>query len=214
MSQEWKMQTLNRIILTDVDGVLLEWEHHFAKWMIQRTRFNEDGTRYHPFKLLPDKETSYNMEDRFGLTKDEIRNEIREFNRSAWMGTQKPLLESQTWVKLLAAEGWTFIPITSQTSDIPAQQLRKKRLGELFGEHVFKNYHILGTGADKDGALAEFHDTGLYWVEDKPKNAVLGLKYGLKPILIDHPYNRDFEHPDVIRVNNWQEIHQIVSGRK
>ena len=204
----------NRIILTDVDGVLLEWEHHFTKWMLQRTLFDEKGARYHPYRLLPNKENTYEMAERFGLTVTEIRKEIREFNRSAWMGTQRPMLESQTWVKLLAAEGWTFIPITSQTSDIPAQELRKKRLGELFGDHVFTNYHILGTGADKDSALAEFHDTGLYWVEDKPNNAVAGLKYGLKPILIDHPYNQDFDHPEVIRVSNWQDIHKIVSGRK
>ena len=208
------MPTSNRIILTDVDGVLLEWEHHFTKWMLQRTLFDERGARYHPHRLLPDKQNTYEMAERFGLTVTEIRKEIREFNRSAWMGTQRPMLESQTWVKLMAAEGWTFIPITSQTSDIPAQQLRKKRLGELFGDHVFTNYHILGTGADKDGALAEFHNTGLYWVEDKPKNAVAGLKYGLKPILIDHPYNQDFNHPDIIRVSNWKDIHQIVSGRK
>jgi len=208
------MPTSNRIILTDVDGVLLEWEHHFTKWMLQKTLFDERGARYHPHRLLPDKQNTYEMAERFGVTKDEIRKHIREFNRSAWMGTQRPMLESQTWVKLLAAEGWTFIPITSQTSDIPAQQLRKRRLGELFGDQVFTNYHILGTGADKDGALAEFHDTGLYWVEDKPNNAVAGLKYGLKPILIDHPYNQDFDHPDIIRVSNWKDIHQIVSGRK
>ena len=208
------MQTSNRIILTDVDGVLLEWEHHFTKWMLQRTLFDDKGARYHPYRLLPNKENTYEMAERFGLTKSQIRREIREFNRSAWMGTQRPMLESQTWVKLLAAEGWTFIPITSQTSDIPAQQLRKKRLGELFGEHIFTNYHILGTGADKDSALAEFHNTGLYWVEDKPHNAVAGLKYGLKPILIDHPYNQDFDHPDIIRVSNWKDIHQIVSGKK
>jgi hypothetical protein len=203
----------NRIILTDVDGVLLEWEHHFTKWVLQKSYFDEQGNRYHPYKLLPDKQNEYEMAERFGVTKDQIRALIREFNRSAWMGTQRPMLESQTWVKLLFAEGWTFIPITSQTSDIPAQQLRKRRLGELFGDHVFTNYHILGTGADKDSALAEFHNTGLYWVEDKPNNAVAGLKYGLKPILIDHPYNRDFEHQDVIRVNNWQEIHRLLSGR-
>ena len=208
------MQTSNRIILTDVDGVLLEWEHHFTKWMLQRTLFDEKGARYHPYRLLPNKENTYEMAERFGLTVTEIRKEIREFNRSAWMGTQRPMLESQTWIKLMAAEGWTFIPITSQTSDIPAQELRKRRLGELFGDHVFTNYHILGTGADKDSALAEFHNTGLYWVEDKPKNAVAGLKYGLKPILIDHPYNQDFDHPEIIRVSNWQDIHQIVSGRK
>jgi len=204
----------NRIILTDVDGVLLEWEHHFTKWMLQKTLFDDRGSRYHPHRLLPDKQDTYWMEERFGLTKNEIRIQIREFNRSAWMGTQRPMLGSQTWVKLLAAEGWTFIPITSQTSDKPAQELRKRRLGELFGEHVFTNYHILGTGADKDSALAEFHNTGLYWVEDRPANAVAGLKYGLKPILIDHPYNKDLNHDGIIRVNNWQDIHKILSGRK
>ena len=208
------MPISNRIILTDVDGVLLEWEHHFTKWMLQKTLFDGQGVRYHPYRLLPDKQNTYEMAERFGVTKDEIRKHIREFNRSAWMGTQRPMSESQTWVKLLAAEGWTFIPITSQTSDIPAQQLRKRRLGELFGEHIFTNYHILGTGADKDSALAEFHNTGLYWVEDKPHNAVAGLKYGLKPILIDHPYNQDFEHPGILRVSNWKDIHQIVSGKK
>ena len=208
------MPTSNRIILTDVDGVLLEWEHHFTKWMLQRTLFDERGARYHPYRLLPNKENTYEMAERFGITKDQVRKEIREFNRSAWMGTQRPMLNSQTWVKLLAAEGWTFIPITSQTSDKPAQELRKRRLGELFGDHVFVNYHILGTGADKHSALAEFHGTGLYWVEDKPANALAGLNYGLKPILIDHQYNRDFEHPDITRVNNWQDIHKLVSGRK
>ena len=204
------MPVLNRIILTDVDGVLLEWEHHFTKWMLQRTLFDKKGSRYHPYRLLEDKENTYEMAERFGVTIPEIRKEIREFNRSAWMGTQRPMPDSQTWVKLLHAEGWTFIPITSQTSDKPAQELRKRRLGELFGKQVFSNYHILGTGADKDSALAEFHNTGLYWIEDKPKNALAGLNYGLKVLLYDHPYNRDFNHPEITRVNNWKQIHEML----
>ena len=211
------MPQSNRIILTDVDGVLLEWEHHFTKWMLQRSYFENEvgegyvGKRIYPYKLLDNKENTYEMAERFGLTKTEVRKEIREFNKSAWMGNQPPIQDSQTWVKLLAAEGWTFIPITSQTSDIPAQLLRKKRLGELFGEHIFTNYHILDTGADKDHALAEFHNTDLYWIEDKPKNALAGLKYGLKPILYNRPYNQDFNHPDITRVNNWQDIHGMVA---
>ena len=128
------MPRSNRIILTDVDGVLLEWENHFTEWMLKRSYYNDQEERVYPYKLLPNKQNTYEMAERFGLTIPEIRKEIREFNKSAWMGTQQPMLESQTWVKLLAAEGWTFIPITSQTSDIPAQLLRKKRLTELFGE--------------------------------------------------------------------------------
>jgi len=214
------MPTSNRIILVDVDGVLLEWENHFTEWMLQRSYFETEvgegyvGKRIHPYKLLDNKQDTYEMADRFGLTKTEVRKEIREFNKSAWMGNQPPMPGSQTWVKLLAAEGWTFIPITSQTSDIPAQLLRKKRLGELFGDHIFTNYHILDTGADKDSALAIFKNTGLYWVEDKPKNALAGLKFGLKPIIIDHPYNRDFNHPDIIRVNNWKDVHEILVNAK
>ena len=204
------MPTSDRIILTDVDGVLLEWEYHFTQWMLQRNYYDAQEQRVYPYKLLQDKQNTYEMADRFGLSITEIRKEIREFNKSAWMGTQCPMPDSQTWVKLLAAEGWTFIPITSQTSDIPAQELRKKRLGELFGDHIFKNYHILDTGSDKDSVLAEFHNTGLYFIEDKPKNALTGLKYGVRPILIDHPYNRDFQHPDVIRVNNWKQIHELL----
>ena len=200
----------SRIILTDVDGVLLEWEKHFTDWMLQRSYYNDSEERIYPYKLLPNMENTYEMAERFGLTVPEIRKEIREFNKSAWMATQCPMADSQTWVKLLAAEGWTFIPITSQTSDKPAQELRKKRLGELFGKQVFSNYHILGTGADKDSALAEFHNTGLYWIEDKPKNALAGLNYGLKVLLYDRPYNRDFNHPDITRVNNWKQIHEML----
>ena len=193
------MPTSNRIILTDVDGVLLEWEFHFTKWMVSRG-----------YKLKENFKSEYDMQKRFADHNVDIKSKIREFNRSAWMGTQRPMPGSQTWVKLLHAEGWTFIPITSQTSDKPAQELRKRRLEELFGKQVFSNYHILGTGADKDSALAEFHNTGLYWVEDKPKNALAGLNYGLKVLLYDHPYNRDFNHPEITRVNNWKQIHEIL----
>ena len=193
------MPISNRIILTDVDGVLLEWENHFTKWMVSRG-----------YKLKDDFVSEYDMQKRFEDNTVDIKAKIREYNRSAWMGTQRPMLDSQTWVKLLHAEGWTFIPITSQTSDKPAQELRKKRLGELFGKQVFSNYHILGTGADKDSALAEFHNTGLYWIEDKPKNALAGLNYGLTVLLYDRPYNRDFNHPEISRVYNWKQIHEIL----
>jgi hypothetical protein len=192
-----------RIILTDVDGVLLEWENHFAKWMESKGYQQKSG-----------KEKVYSMGKRYGLLRKKKENLIKEFNNSAWMSTQDPLSESQTWVKLLHAEGWTFIPITSQTADIPAQELRKRRLQELFGGTVFSNFFILDTGADKDSALAEFHGTGLWWVEDKPENALLGLDYGLKPLLVDHTYNLKFKHQKVTRVKNWKHIYKIINEKK
>ena len=210
------MPISNRIILTDVDGVLLEWENHFTKWMISRGH-----------KLKENYKSEYDMGKRFvyyakifestkhySEASDDIKIAIREFNKSAWMATQPPMPDSQTWLKLLHAEGWTFIPISSQTSDVPAQELRKRRLEELFGKDTFYNFHILDTGQDKDDVLAEFHGTGLYFVEDKWTNALAGLKYGLKVLFISHPYNKKYRHPNITRVNNWQDIHKIVKKGK
>jgi hypothetical protein len=196
------MPQSSRIILTDVDGVLLDWEKHFSHWMDSRGYQQIEGA-----------EKLYAMYERYGISREEKEELIREFNASAWMGTQEPMPESQTWVKLLHAEGWTFIPITSQTTDIPAQELRKRRLKELFGGTVFSNFFILDTGADKDSALAEFHGTGLWWVEDKISNAKLGLDYGLRPLLYNHEYNQEFEHPEICRVNNWKHIHKVINSR-
>ena len=190
-----------RIILTDVYGVLLEWENHFETWMLGKGYTASLG-----------KENLYSMEKRYGLDTAIKEQLIEEFNNSAWMSNQDPMPGSQTWVKLLHAEGWTFIPITSQTTDIPAQELRKRRLKELFGGTVFENFFILDTGADKDSALAEFHGTNLWWVEDKPENALLGLDYGLKPLLVDHTYNKKFKHPKIKRVSNWKEIRTIINS--
>ena len=53
-------------ILTDVDGVLLEWENHFIQWMLKRSHFVR-GKRRQTYKLLPNKEREYAMEKRFGI---------------------------------------------------------------------------------------------------------------------------------------------------
>jgi len=194
------MHQSNKIILTDVDGVLLEWEKHFRQWMMSRG-----------FTLRKGAEKKYSMIERYGIKKELKESLIEEFNRSAWMSIQEPMPDSQTWVKLLHAEGWTFIPITSQTTDIPAQELRKKRLKELFGGTVFENFIILDTGAHKDAALAEFHGTNLWWIEDKWSNAKKGLEFGLRPLIYNHTYNQKFYDKKITRVNNWKHIYQIIN---
>ena len=194
------MHQSNKIILTDVDGVLLEWEKHFRQWMMSKGFTPRKGA-----------EKKYSMIERYGIKKELKESLIEEFNKSAWMSIQEPMPDSQTWVKLLHAEGWTFIPITSQTTDIPAQELRKKRLKELFGGTVFENFIILDTGAHKDAALAEFHGTNLWWIEDKWSNAKKGLEFGLRPLIYNHTYNQKFYDKKITRVNNWKHIYQIIN---
>ena len=55
------MPTSARIILTDVDGVLLEWERHFTKWMQLRSYFDEHGIRNYPYKLVDTGQDDYDQ---------------------------------------------------------------------------------------------------------------------------------------------------------
>ena len=77
------MPTSARIILTDVDGVLLEWEHHFTKWMQLRSYFGKNGVRNYPYKLVDTGQDDYEMANRFGVSKDVIRQEITDLGQTA-----------------------------------------------------------------------------------------------------------------------------------
>lgn len=134
----------------------------------------------------------------------------RIFNESSAIGFLDPIPQAQYWLRRLNWKmGFRFHVITSQSLDQDAQRLRRDNLERVFGD-IFDRVLCLDTGSDKDEALAEYVGTGCWWVEDKPENALAGLGQGLRPILLEHDHNRDFDHPDVHRARNWQEIYQII----
>ncbi len=62
----------------------------------------------------------------------------------------------------------------------------------------------------KDKAIEKHSRSDMYWVEDKPENALAGQKQGLKPILVEHGFNMD--NKDFPLAKNWKEIYDIVQG--
>jgi FMN phosphatase YigB (HAD superfamily) len=188
---------VNKLILTDVDGVLLDWESAFHDWM-ESQGFERNGI------------ATYDMHVAYGQKKAHIKALIREFNNSAWMCCLKPLRDSVEGVAALAAKGYRFGAITSLSLDPYAAKLREQNLKEAFGD-VFDFVICLDTGADKDEELAKFKDSGLFWIEDKPANAELGANLGLKSLLVRHDHNADFEYDGVEVVDNWAQIISIIS---
>src|SRR6056300_115124 len=181
----------NKVILTDCDGVLFDWEYAYGRWMAK-----------HGYKVVAD--GNYNMDIKYGISKDEAKKLCRMFNESAWIRKLPPLRDAIKYVKKLHEDhGFIFHAITSLSNDQYAQHLRTKNLRELFGETVFERYVYLDTGADKNEALAEYQDTECFWVEDKPENAVEGVKAGLNSILMTHGHNKDFEDENVTKVSSW-----------
>lgn len=190
---------MEKIILTDVDGVLLDWETAFYEWMKNK---GYDAKN----------EGVYNMEAVFEMRQDKTKALIKEFNNSAWMGYLQPLRDARSGVAKLVEAGYTFYAITSISLDLNTKKLRQRNLDNVFGKDVFTKLVCLDTGADKDDALAEYKDSGLYWIEDKTMNANLGARLGLKSIIITHKHNSNDNELDssVQRAGKWTEIVDIV----
>lgn len=189
-----------KLILSDVDGVLLNWEYAFNIWM-------ED----HGYTMVENGNFVYNIAKRYGLDSKEGSRMVRFFNESAVQGFLPALRDSEHYVRLLANLGYKFHVITSMTKNAYAQKLRIRNLEKLFGEDTFEKFIFLDTGEDKDAVLKEYEGTGLYWIEDKPTNADLGLKLGLKSLVMEHAFNLHYEG-DAPFVKNWREVYETITG--
>ena len=193
---------MNKIILTDADGVLLNWEYAFCCWMEQ-----------HGYKQIEQGNRYYDIGERFGITKEDAKEKCRIFNESAAIGFLPALRDAIYYVKRLHEEhGYTFHCITSLSLDPSAYKLRKMNLEKMFGPTAFTRLVCLDTGADKDEFLeTNYGDTGYFWIEDKMQNAIAGQNAGLKPILIEHGFNMHDEVPDgMFKALNWKEIYNHV----
>lgn len=205
--QKWQNNTLPALvayrwpnmkkILTDADGVLFDWESSFHRWMTVKGH-----------KKI--KHGLYNLAEVYGILTEEKLNLVREYNESAWICCLPALRDSIEGVSKLSRAGYRFDVITSLSTDLYAKQLRQQNLELHFGKEPWNELICLDTGADKDDALAAYKDSGLWWIEDKPENCEAGLRAGLRPILIDHSYNQDYQNNAVPRVKTWQEICELI----
>ncbi len=194
---------MSKVILTDCDGVLLQWEQAFHEWM-QLNGFEQIGKGHYDIDMM------YHLPQGFSKTL------IKIFNESAWMGYLDPVPGSVETVKKLAEEGYKFTVVTSQSTDAVANKLRKRNLIDHFGD-VFEDFVFLDTGQGKVEALSKWKSSNMFWIEDKPENAFAGATVGLVALLLDLPHNAGYNGDNklpVRRVMNWQEIYNVIKEKK
>lgn len=193
----------DKIILTDCDGVVLDWEEGFSVWMEHHGHNKVDGYQY-----------VYSIGDRYGLSREQGNKLVKQFNESAAIGFLPPLRDAQYFVKKLHEQHqYKFICITSLSLDPYAKYLRERNLKKLMGD-AFIDVICLDTGADKDIILKEYGAKypGNYWIEDKPENVNWGIDAGLNGILIEHGHNLDYKGNATI-VKNWEDIYKIITSK-
>jgi hypothetical protein len=190
-----------RIILSDIDGCVLDWEFAFHAW-----------AEAHGHSVV--NKNLYDVTQSYGFSQITSDYLVRTFNSSAAIGFLPPLRDAQYYIKLLHEKyQYRFVAVTSMGIDPYAHKLRIRNLAKLFGSNTFKEVHFLDCGADKTGVLMDLTTQyqGAYWVEDKPHNATLGWDLGYKSLLMEHGHNMEYVGPARI-VKNWKMIAEIVTG--
>ena len=170
---------LDKVIYTDCDGVLLDWESAFHDWMDRKGYTAAD-------------KSLYKMNLAYGIEKAESKRLIREFNESASMLDLPALRDARSAVSRLVEAGYRFHVISSLSNDPNAHALRIMNLEAVFGKDAFVGFDFLDTGADKDEILATL-PKGALWIEDKDENAIVGKELGLDSVLVAHAHNAHVE---------------------
>ena len=112
---------MDKKIIVDCDGVLLDWAYAFDVWM------REQG--YH---RLPNTSHYYDQSLRFGIDDKIALNQVRKFNESGCVGFIPAYKDSVEYINKLHKLGWKFEVISCLDKDKYAQKLRVNNLIHLF----------------------------------------------------------------------------------
>lgn len=190
-----------KLILTDCDGVLVNCNSAFEKYM-----------EFNGFPRVPNTDKDYNISVRHGISSHQARECVMEFNESRHIADLMPFADSVDNILTLANLGFRFVVVTSLSSHPDAHEYRTLNLTNLFGD-VFDEIRCIEQGASKAVTLMEWEDTGYFWIEDHMRQAEAGYEAGLKTILINHPYNSHYKtdlFPTVSFETPWAEIVNMV----
>lgn len=183
---------MRKILLTDLDGVILDWSG----------RFDEYLKMYSP--------TSKSMDPTVFEQTDDIAQHMIAFNRSAWIGYLEPLRDAREILKNFKQDGWQIFACTAMGYDPYSCSLRKKNIENLF-PNIFDRVEMTAFGEPKHNWLSQWRNSGAVWVEDKWANAIAGADFGLKTFLMKHSYNTKHDYQGVEKVDNWTQIYNKVT---
>ena len=189
---------MDKRIILDCDGVLLDWAYAFDVWMVE-----------HGYSKISNTNQYYEQTRRYGISQVEAVSQIKKFNESGCVGFIPAFRDSVEYVTKLSKLGWKFEVISCLDKDKYAQKLRQKNLLHLFGDVFdFIDCALDFTVGKEQYLLDRYKGKNYYWIEDSVDHAESGKRVGLNSIIMDHPYNKEWDGP---RVKNWKDIYQIIT---
>lgn len=185
------------IILTDVDGVLLNWGAGFSRFVYEVTgvRCEEDISKYKLSKRFMD------------FDKRTITYLYKAFNRSFAGSNLAPWNDSIKYIHKMREKGVQFHVITSfnpDVSDMTYYRHRIENLEKVFGVGVFDR--IIDIEEKQDYINKHYAGVADFFIEDKGEN-IIGIDDSINTVLMQHPYNHDYDKYAKTTCLNWASFY-------
>lgn len=192
-----------KIILTDIDGVILDFAKTFAEFILDvkgETIITEDYFKQKRERAYEDHQkivAEYTVSDHFKNLEAkpcalEVLNDLRK-------------------------EGWRFIAITACDTEHPEQCVktaynnRMENLEKYFPD-VFEDMHFSPWSTGKGEILKRYAPT--WWIDDRADHAHDGHEAGHKAIIMrgEDPHVEANNHANLPIVDTWHEIKALINA--
>ncbi|MFA5489882.1 MAG: hypothetical protein WC284_11785 [Candidimonas sp.] len=168
-------------LLTDVDGVLLDWVGGFERYARELYDTNHS---------MGEKTVS----EWLRCTETEEHHIVTNFHQHEKFSQLDAYDDAVDILKSLHYHGWTIIAITACGDDPQTKQLRQSNLQKHFGD-IFDDLICTPVHGSKDEALKKFSPS--YWVDDMHHHVISGRKHG------HHSFHMNRNGSDII---DWYDI--------
>ena len=198
--------THEKIILTDVDGVLLDIHTSMNHFLEKEKNIIFDDSEWNK---------TYWLSEILNVTKDVERDLFAEFSQSDYFKNLSARECALTSLQNLANDGWRFVAVTAAGQGLKSQNMNKvlqNRMDNLekhFG-NVFEDIHITNVFDCKSPVLKRYNPT--WWVEDSVTNAIVGHENGHRSVIMHtRHYAAEKNTINLPVVQSWGEIEAMVN---
>jgi 5'(3')-deoxyribonucleotidase len=174
------------IIGIDVDDVLVEYVRAFLRFYNEKNKSNLSYEEFNNISNSVDKDNSF-------------------FNSNYFRGIEI-CWGARTVIKKLAEKNNLFI-VTARQKEW--KEFTDKFIQENF-PNCFKGVFYAGDVHGGGKKKAEIYEGMDMIIEDNKGHALECAKRGMKVFLIERPWNKGIEHPNIRRVNQWEEILDLI----
>ena len=182
------------IILTDCDGVLLNWKDSFVDWMIKVKRIKPE----YPLKRY--------VEQSFAV--DNIEKYIFEFGESKYFANLQPIEGAVDAICSLLELNYRFQIITAVDKTMNIYKNRVENIFKYFPHEAFVGFSCIGSNASKSKILQSYKPT--FYIEDSIRHAMEGIETNHISILLNSDYNNMTTDPRIHRFDKWNEIVSFI----